>query len=177
MDTSVETRRGIFRTVITNQLLSAVFSFLIVSFVFKWLYASDRGIIILFTGTTIFYMSGIYAYVYDQPKLDLIIKKKYDYIMPLKTGGCASAVIFLFTGVQFIINIFSPLYADAYGIIAKLINYPFFYFLYGREGNYYNVPALILMLVLPVAVAYLAYFMGIKKYSLAKVYSKMIYKK
>ena len=177
MDTSVETRRGIVRTVITNQLLSAVFSFLMVTIVFKWLYNSDKGIVILFTGMAIFYFSGIYSYVYDQPKLDLIVKKRYDYLMPLKTGGLASFIIFLFTGVQFIINIFSPITAQLYGILAKLMNYPFFWFLYGRDGNCYNPMALIVILILPVLVSYLAYFMGIKGYSLAKVYGKVVYKK
>lgn len=177
MDTAVETRRGIVRTVIQNQLLSAVFSFVIIISAFRWLYAMDTGIVILFTVTTIFYMSGIYAYVYDQPKLDMIIKKKYDWLMPLKTGGLASFIIFMFTGVQFIMNIFSPFYAALYGIVAKFINYPFFYFLYGRNGDYFNVPALILMLILPIAVSYLAYYMGIKQYSLLKVYSRMLYKK
>lgn len=177
MDTAVETRRGIVRTVIQNHLLSAIFSFVIIVCAFGWLYEMAAGIVILFTATTIFYMSGIYAYVYDQPKLDLIIKKKYDWLMPLKTGGLASLIIFLFSGVQFIINIFSPFYATLYGIVAKIMNYQFFYFLYGRSGDYYNLPALMLMLVLPILVAYSAYYMGLKKYSLLKVYSRMLYKK
>ena len=177
MDTSVETRRGIIRTVLQNHLLSAVFSFLVIAFAFQWLYAMEKGIIILFTCTSIFYMSGIYSYVYDQPKIDLILKNKYDYLMPLKTGGFASLIIFLFTGVQFIINIFSPFYATLYGVVAKLANYQFFYFLYGTDGQYYNVPALMLFLILPIAVSYLAYIMGVKEFSLLKLYSKMIYKK
>lgn len=177
MDTSVETRRGILRTVIKNHVISSIFSFAIIFFAFKWAYESARGIVILFTCTSIFHFSGIYSYVYDQPKLDLILKKKYDWLMPLKTGLTQSVVIFLLTGVQFILKLISPAASAFYGIFAKLMNYSFFYFLYGSEGNYHNIPALVLIMIIPVLVAYLAYFMGIKKFALAKVYSRIVYKR
>ena len=177
MDTAVETRRGILRTVLTNHLISSIFSFAIIFFAFKWAYENATGIVILFTCTSIFHFSGIYSYVYDQPKLDIILKKEYDWLMPLKTGLTQSAVIFLLTGVHFILKLFSPMASALYGLFAKLLNYSFFYFLYGSEGNYHNVPALILIMIIPVLVAYLSYFMGIKKYSLAKVYSRIVYKR
>lgn len=177
MDTTIETRKGMVRTMIFNHLLSAVFSFVIILAAFKWLYDMGNGIVILFTASGLFYLSGIYSYVYEQPRLDLILKKKYDWLMPLKTGAFASLIIFIFTGVQFIINIFSPFYATLYGVLAKFMNYFFFYFLYGRNGDYYNVPALILILILPVIVAYLAYYAGVKKFSFGKLYGKMLYKK
>ena len=76
MNTIVDTRHGIFVTIIRNQLLSAVLWVLLNTLVFGWVIEGwEYGTTLLGVCATIFYMSGIYSYSYDQPKLDKIIKK------------------------------------------------------------------------------------------------------
>lgn len=176
MDTSVDTRRGIWVTVIKNHILSSVIALLFYVMVCAWLVTRWKyGSLVVGIAATIFYISGIYSYSYEQPKLDKIIKKKLDYIMPLKIGGCASAIILLFSGTHFIINLFDKTLAIYFGIAARAINFPFVFFLHGIDGNSYNVLALVLVALLPIAVSYFAYWASAHGFSLGRVHDNIIY--
>lgn len=176
MDTSVETRHGIVRTILVNHLISSTFWFLFILFAFKWAYESDVGIVILFTCSSAFYYSTIFSYCNSQPKLDMILRKKYDYKMPFKTASFASLIIFLLSGVQYIFKFISPVLSDLYGIFAKFFNYHFFYFIYGRNGDCFNLTALVIILIIPYVISYLGYYLGVKKFSFADIYRKIVYK-
>ena len=174
----VSTRHGIFKTTIRNQLLNAVLWFLMNGFVFGWLVTGWRfGSVFLGVIATIFYMSCIYSYSYTQPKLDMIIKKRYDFLMPLKIGGCSSLVIFTLAGVHFLLRLINETAGLYFGMFARFLNFPFVYFFHGYDGNSYNFLAVIIVSIIPVGVAYLAYWMATKGYSLTKVHDNLVYEK
>ena len=160
MDTSVETRHGIVRTILVNHLISSTFWFLFILFAFKWAYESDVGIVILFTCSSAFYYSTIFSYCNSQPKLDMILRKKYDYKMPFKTASFASLIIFLLSGVQYIFKFISPVLSDLYGIFAKFLL---------RIQQFPSVS-------IPYVISYLGYYLGVKKFSFADIYRKIVYK-
>lgn len=175
---SVDTRHGIVRTIIRNQLLNAVLWLLMNALVFGWVITGwEYGSVFIGLIATIFYMSGIYSYTYGQPKLDMIIKKRYDYIMPLKIGGCASGVIFGLSGIHFLLHLINEKAAVYFGIAARFLNFPFVYFFYGHDGNAYNFLAVIIISIIPVLVAYAAYYMAVHGMSLTKVHDNLIYEK
>lgn len=178
MDTSVDTRHGIFVTTIKNQILNAFLWFLMNALVFGWLITGwEYGSIFVGLIATIFYMSGIYSYAYSQPKLDMIIKKKYDYMMPLKIGGCSSLVIFGLSGSHFLINLINETFATYYGIFVRFLNFPFVYFFHGSDGDSFNFLAVVIISLIPVLVAYLAYYMAVKGLSFVKVHDDIVYEK
>lgn len=178
MSTSVETRRGIFATTVRNQLLSAVLWFLMNGLVFGWVITGwEYGSVFIGIMATIFYMSGIYSYAYSQPKLDMIIKRRYDYMMPLKIGGCSSLVIFGLSGSHFLLRLINETYAIYYGLFVRFLNFPFVYFFHGHDGNSYNFLAVIIISIIPILVAYLAYYMSVKGYSFVKVHDDIVYEK
>lgn len=175
---SVSTRHGIVKTVIRNQLLNAVLWFLMNALVFGWVITGwEYGSYFIGFIATIFYMSGIYSYSYSQPKLDMIIKKRYDYIMPLKIGGCASIVIFGLSGTHFLLRLINEKAALYFGFFARFLNFPFVYFFHGHDGNSYNFLAVVIISIIPILVAYAAYFMSVKGLSLTKVHDDIIYEK
>ncbi len=179
MNTIVDTRRGIFVTTIKNHLLSAVLWFLLSLLVFGWILEGwEYGTIIIGIAATIFYMSGIYSYSYEQPKLDMIIKKRYDYLMPLKIGGCSSLLIFGLSGFHFLSRLFlSEIQSAQIGIIVRFLNFPFVYFFHGHDGNSFNFIWVIIISIIPIAVSYLSYYMSVHGISLTKFHDKIVYEK
>ena len=178
MDTSVDTRRGVIVTAIKNHLLSAVLWFLLNGFVFAWLVTGWKyGSIFLGLIAVIFYMSGIYSYAYEQPKLDMIIKKRYDYLMPLKIGGASGLIIFILSGSHFLLRLINEEISMYYGMFVRFLNFPFVYFFHGYDGLSYNFGAVIIMSLIPILVAYFAYFMSSKGYSLTQVHDRIVYEK
>ncbi len=178
MNTIVDTRRGIFVTSIKNHLLSAVLWFLLSALVFGWVIEGwEYGTTLIGIAATIFYMSGIYSYSYDQPKLDMILKKRYDYLMPLKIGGCSSLLIFGLSGSHFLLRLFNETRAAQYGIIVRFLNYPFVYFFHGHDSNSYNFIWVIIISLIPIGVSYLSYYMAVHGISLTKFHDKIVYEK
>ena len=177
MDTSVDTRHGIFVTTLKNQLLNAVLWLLMCTIVFGWVIERwEYGSILIGTIATIFYMSGIYSYSYEQPKLDMIIKKRYDLLMPLKIGGCSSLFIFLLAAPYFLLNSLIKSEAVAiYGLIVRFLNFPFVYFFHGHDGKSFNFLAVIIISIIPILVSYSAYYMSMKGKSLTKLHDNIIY--
>ena len=175
---AVSTRYGIFKTVIRNQLLNAILWFLMNAMVFGWVVTGWKyGSVFIGLIATIFYMSGIYSYSYSQPQLDLIIKKQYDYKMPLKIGGCASLVIFGLSGTHFLLHLINETAALYFGIAARFLNFPFVYFFHGYNGESYNFSALVIISLIPIGVSYFAYWMAVKGHSLTKVHDDLVYEK
>ena len=179
MHTIVDTRRGILVTTIRNHLLSAVLWFLLSLLVFGWVLEGwEYGSTLIGIAATIFYMSGIYSYSYDQPKLDMIIKKKHDYLMPLKIGGCSSLLIFGLSGSLFLLRLFmEDTKLVVYAAIVRFLNYPFVYFFHGHDSKGFNFVWVVIISLIPIAVSYLAYYMSVHGISLAKFHDKIVYEK
>ena len=174
----VETRRGPFVTLLKNHFFSAIVSFVLVLTAFKWLFAMDTGIIVLFSLTAAVHMAyGVYSYTYYQAKVDKRDTGNYNFLSPLKTGLISSALIIIPALFHiFLVNVF-PVAGELFGLFARLWNYPFFWFFYGREGTWYNYTAMAIATVIPVVVAYMAYFLGIKRFSFAEKLNILFYKK
>ncbi|MBE7019974.1 MAG: hypothetical protein E7411_00880 [Ruminococcaceae bacterium] len=179
MDTIVDTRRGILLTTIKNHLLSAILWFFLSLLVFGWVIEGwEYGSTLVGIAATVFYMSGIYSYSYDQPKLDMIIKKKYDYLMPLKIGGCSSLFIFGLSGVHFLSRLFlTDIQVSQFGLLIRFLNYPFVYFFHGHDGSGFYVIPLIVISLIPIGVSYLSYYMSVHGISLTKFHDKIVYEK
>ncbi len=179
MNTIVDTRRGIFVTAVRNHLLSAVLWFLLSLLVFGWVIEGwEYGSTLIGIAATVFYMSGIYSYSYEQPKLDMIIKKKHDYLMPLKIGGCSGLLIFVLSGSHFFLRLFfTDIQLAGYGALVRFLNYPFVYFFHGHDGNSYNFIWVVAVSLIPIAVSYLSYYMSVHGISLTKFHDKIVYEK
>ena len=176
MDTVVENRSGFFVSAIKNHLLSSGLFFLMFFTVFSWfILAWDGAVIVFDVVATIFYLSRVYSYSYDQPKLDMIIKKKHDFISPLKIGGCYSLIIFVLTFSHYIVGLIDKMAGLKYGIFVRVINFPFNHFIYGMDGNGFSIPVALLISVLPIAIAYLSYGLAVKNWSLTKVHDNVVY--
>ncbi len=176
--TGVGTRRGPFVTLLKNHFFSALVSFVLVLIAFKWLFAMEKGIIVLFSLTAAVHLAyGVYSYTYYQAKVDMRDKGRYDFLSPLKTGLISSALIIVPAGFHiFLVNMF-PIAGELFGLFARFWNYPFFWFFYGREGTWYNYTAMAIVAVLPVIVAYISYYLGIKRFSFADKLNRVFYKK
>ncbi len=169
---AVVTRRGIFTAVLLNHLKNAFIDFFIILIAFKWLYNGKVGIYLLFVTTTFIYMSGIYSYSHSQAKCDFRNKKRYDWLSPLKIGAAAFFMILIPALLHRLLLAVFPVAGEYFGIAARLWNYPFFFFIYGRNGDYFNPAALTLIALIPIAAAYFAYYCGIKKFSFSdKIYN------
>lgn len=178
MDTVVENRRGIIATAILNHLLCAVLSILLYLIVFSW--AIERweyATVVFSVAMSIYYMSRVYAYTFDQPKLDKILKKKYDYLMPLKIGGASGLIIFIISATHFLIYSLNAKIGTIFGIIARFLNFPFVYFFHGYDGKSFNFLMVIIISILPIIVSYIAYILSVKDWSLTKVHDNIVYEK
>ena len=173
---AVETRRGIFITMLKNHFFNAFADVVFIIFAFKWLYNLDWGIILLFSITGFFYLTGIYSYSYYQAKVDLRDKGAYDFTAPLKIGGTSSLMILIPALLHILFLNVAPSIGEYFGVFARFWNYSFFWFIYGKDGTYFNWPALIIISLLPVATGYLSYYLGIRKFEFSEKIFKIIYK-
>lgn len=173
---AVETRRGIFRTMLVNQVGNGIISFIIILFAFKWLSDQSWGAKLLFSATAFVHYTGIYSYCYSQTKIDKREKGKYDLLMPLKIGGVAALLIFIpaaVHGILISVSLKAGLFA---GIFARIWNYSFFWFIYGINGDWFNWGAVFTVSILPVAVAYFSYYLGIRKFTFSEKIYKLMYR-
>ena len=174
---AVQTRRGIFATLVKHHALNAIVDFVLILVAFKWLYTSDIGIYILFGVTTFIYLTGIYPYTYSQAKIDLRKNNRYDWLAPLKIGGVASLLILVPPLIHLLLNRLIPAAGEYFGVLARFWNYPFFFFIYGKNGDFFNVAALLFIITLPVITAYISYYCGVKKIDLSEKIYKVFNKK
>ena len=174
----VETRKGPVSTLIKRHLFSAIACFVLVISAFKWLYAMATGKIILFSVAAAIHMSyGVYSYTYYQATVDLRDTGKYNFKSPLKIGIISSLIIIIPAVIHIIVVNISPVAGELLGYFARLWNYPFFWFFYGAEGNWYNYTAMAIVAVIPVFVAYLAYYLSTKQFSFLSRLNKIFYKR
>ena len=173
---AVETRHGIFRTMLVNQIANGILSFIIILFAFKWMCELEWGVKLLYSITAFVHYTGIYGYSYSQTKIDKREKGKYDFLMPLKIGGVAALLIFIpaaIHGIAMGISLKAGLLA---GLFARIWNYSFFWFIYGINGDWFNMTAVVIVSLLPIAMAYFAYFLGIRKFTFSEKIYKIMYK-
>jgi len=174
----VVTRKGIFKTLIKNHFFCALITFVLVLSAFKWLYSMEKGQDILFLiAAAVYYYCGVYSYTYYQAKVDMRDKHRYDFIMPLKIG-CADTLIILIPAMVHILLVnIAPPAGELFGFVARFWNYSFFSWFYGAKGTDFYYLNMIIFALVPVAVAYGAYFLGIKRFSFLEKLNKLIYKK
>ena len=110
----------------------------IILIAFKWLYNWKVGIYILFGASTLIYMSGIYSYSHSQAKYDFRKNKNYNWLNPLKIGGTASLMILIPSLLHRVLLAAYPVAGEYAGIAARIWNYPFFFYIYGSNGTYFN---------------------------------------
>ena len=175
---AVETRKGILQTALKRHLWCSLISFVLVLFAFKWLFVMNWGINLIFGVSTFVYMGyGCYSYSYSQAKIDKRDKDKYDWLMPLKIGIIWGLVIFLPAFIHIVILAIMPPAGELLGLVVRFYEYPFFYWFYGSDGWYFNYPAMVLISLLPIAVAYVSYALGIKRFVFTEKLNRIFYKK
>ncbi len=175
---AVETRKGILISLLKSQLWCSLITFVLTISAFKWLYALEWGIIVLFSvAAFVCLFSGVYSYTYSQAKIDLRDKGKFDWLMPLKISATSGLLIFVPAAIHIILTVISADVGSVFGLVAKFWNYPFFWFFYGRNGDFFNYTAIICFSLAPVLVGYISYYLGIKRFSFTQKLDKVIYKK
>ncbi len=173
---AVETRHGIFRTMLVNQAANGIISFIIILFAFKWMCELEWGVKVIFSVAAFVHYTGIYSYSYSQTKIDLREKGKYDWLMPLKIGGIAALLIFVPAAIHGILISVSLKAGLAAGLFARIWNYSFFWFIYGINGDWFNWASVFTVSLLPIAVAYFSYYLGIKKFTFSEKIYKLMYR-